>query len=263
LEGIKREREPAPTGMWNAIAGACFQLGRFDEAEEAMLAELAALEPQDRQYAEKLTNIFGNLSRVMMFHRRFDQAESNLRTFDGRLQQITDVDPELRLDCRSRLADLLIRSGKTDDAEVMLSELHAQSVAMLGPEHPRTLTVEFNSAVLCMDRKSDKAIPMFRDLIEKQTRVLGPAHEQTLRAVTNLGLAFMRTGQFVEAESLLEKSMIRAEEKYGADHQLSIMLRDRLRSIQSAMDREGGNRQDSVLPRPSAGIESPTPEPSS
>ena len=58
---------------------------------------------------------------------------------------------------------------------------------MLGPEHPRTLTIAYCLAIsLCDQRKFAEAQPLFEAVLEVQRRVLGPAHPDTLSTARSL-----------------------------------------------------------------------------
>ena len=89
----------------------------------------------------------------------------------------------------------------------------------LGPEHPRTLTVMSNIAVLHLgEHDFAGAETLAKQVLEIRTRVLGAEHSNTLESRTILGSIFEKEGKYAEADPLFTRVVAVDQRVLGANN---------------------------------------------
>lgn len=97
--------------------------------------------------------------------------------------------------------------------------LLARAERELGPDHPETLLVVNNLAVLydALGRYTE-AEPLYQRAISANERRFGPEHPDTLLAFHNLGALYDSMGRYAEAEQLIQRALAARERVLGAEH---------------------------------------------
>jgi len=104
--------------------------------------------------------------------------------------------------------------------------------AMLGPEHPDTLTsVSDLGSVLKRQGKYDEAEAMHRRALAGRKTMLGPEHPDTLISVSQLGSVLKRQGKYDEAEAMHRRALAGSEKVLGSEHPDTLISVDQLGSV--------------------------------
>ena len=103
--------------------------------------------------------------------------------------------------------------------------------ALLGPEHPDTLTSRNNlaSAYQAAGRRTD-ALPLFERTLTEYERLLGPEHPDTLTSRNNLASAYQAAGRRTDALPLFERTLTECERLLGPEHPDTLISRNNLAS---------------------------------
>jgi serine/threonine protein kinase/tetratricopeptide (TPR) repeat protein len=91
--------------------------------------------------------------------------------------------------------------------------------AMLGPDHPDTLT-SMNNLARGYDatRQFDKALPLFEETLKLRQATLSPDHPDTLSSMNNLAAGYSTAGQLDKALPLWEETLELQKAKLDPDH---------------------------------------------
>jgi serine/threonine protein kinase/tetratricopeptide (TPR) repeat protein len=131
--------------------------------------------------------------------------------------------PELEAAVRDTLGMTYHYLGLFDAANPHLETAHRIRLAVLGPDHPETLTSLHN---LTMQRwkqgKAKEAVGLARDAWERRRRVLGPEHENTLWTQLWLGLVLEDDNELDEAETVLRQAIASCKRTLGPDHRYTL-----------------------------------------
>ena len=77
---------------------------------------------------------------------------------------------------------------------------------MLGKEHPSTLTIMHNLAVLYKAQaRYQEAEELYKEVLEKQEDILGKEHPSTLNTIHNLAGLYKDQGNYEEAERIYKE----------------------------------------------------------
>jgi Flp pilus assembly protein TadD len=94
---------------------------------------------------------------------------------------------------------------------------------VLGPEHPNTLAIMSNLAlVLNSQGKYEEAEVMNRQTLALREKVIGPEHPDTLVSMSNLAAVLDRQGKYEEAEVMNRQTLSLRERRCSG---LSIQTR--------------------------------------
>jgi Tetratricopeptide repeat len=95
-----------------------------------------------------------------------------------------------------------------EDSETLFRGIIADFERTLGPEHPDTIAMVYELALLLM-KKGDcaGAEPLLRRHLKVQDRVLGPRHPATIKTVNNLAVMCSRQGNDAGAEPLFRRAL--------------------------------------------------------
>ena len=105
----------------------------------------------------------------------------------------------------------------------------ADSVRVLGPDHPSTLGSRNNLAA-AYESAGDlgRAIPLYEQALADFVRVLGPDHPSTLTSRNNLAAAYQSAGDLGRAIPLLEQALADRQRVLGPDHPQTLLSRNNL-----------------------------------
>lgn len=115
--------------------------------------------------------------------------------------------------CVNELGDNLVEAVDLGEKAV------ADSVRILGPEHPETLVSRSNLAYAYAEvARFDEAVPLYEAVVDGRQRVLGATHPDTLTTRNNLAYAHLEAGRPEVALAQFEPLLSDYEGVIGADH---------------------------------------------
>lgn len=109
--------------------------------------------------------------------------------------------------------------GAYDQAVAAAETSHNMRKAVLGPEHPDTLTTMDNvgQAYQAVGRL-EEALTLLQEALRLRKKRLGAKHPDTLTSMNNLAVAYTAAGNLAEAIHLLEEEFRQSKERLGAEH---------------------------------------------
>jgi non-specific serine/threonine protein kinase/serine/threonine-protein kinase len=176
----------------------------------------AEAEPLLRETLEKTRRVLGeddietlqtsnNLALVLRDERRYAEAETLLRDTSEKMKRVP-LDPGESLVSPGNLADVLQLSGRLEEAESLLVELHASGGRVLGEDAFLTLWIRRILAdVYFAQQRYDEAETLMRDTLGRMRRAIGAEHSETLAQIHALARLLAKRGRNSEAEQLLLK----------------------------------------------------------
>lgn len=109
--------------------------------------------------------------------------------------------------------------GRYQSAEVAHRQVLEQRKAMLGKEHPHTLTSMNNVALALSDQgKSVEAEKMHRETLVLREKILGKEHPDTLMSMSDIAQALSDQGKDTEAEKIHRETLALREKVLGKEH---------------------------------------------
>lgn len=169
-----------------------------DDAEAVARSAVGAVLASDRQLEAALVH----------YQRALDLREAHYG--GGHLQVASALD---------RVADVVWRLGRTDEASALYRRSLAISEAELGPEHPRLVKVLHNLASLLIHHGEPKqALELERRALAIGERTLGPDHPDVAGIVMNLAGLLHDEGKLPEALELHRRALAAFEASMHADH---------------------------------------------
>ena len=151
---------------------------------------------------------------------RFDEAEAALGTISSE---------QAALEGANDIAPAYESAGRFDEAIPLYEKVLANSVRVLGRDHPDVLGARNSLAVAyrVMGRLSE-AIALFEEVVADSVRVLGPDRPQALASRGNLAVAYQEEGRIDEAIPLFEEVVADSVRVLGADHPHTLVSRTNL-----------------------------------
>ena len=148
---------------------------------------------------------------------RFDEAEAALGTISSE---------QAALEGANDIAQAYESAGRFDEAIPLYEKALADSVRVLGDDHPDVLGARNNLAVAyrVMGRLSE-AIALFEEVVADSVRVLGPDRPHTLASRGNLAVAYQEEGRIDEAIPLFEEVVADSVRVLGPDHPHTLVSR--------------------------------------
>ena len=148
---------------------------------------------------------------------RFDEAEAALGTISSE---------QAALEGANDIAQAYESAGRFDEAIPLYEKALADSVRVLGDDHPDVLGARNNLAVAyrVMGRLSE-AIALFEEVVADSVRVLGPDRPHTLASRGNLAVAYQEEGRLNEAIPLFEEVVADSVRVLGPDHPHTLVSR--------------------------------------
>jgi tetratricopeptide (TPR) repeat protein len=134
----------------------------------------------------------------------FEKAEGPIQAALEGFKSVGDYQEILAT--QSDLAELKLSLRKMDEAEALFKSVLEQRKASLGEEHPETATSQALLGYYHYVRGNYAAAePLFLTAINTLTTVLGADNPAVLWATNYEGMLKIRTGQYIEAQSILQK----------------------------------------------------------
>lgn len=128
--------------------------------------------------------------------------------------------------------------GQLAAATELFEQIGADSLRLLGADHPNTLSSRNNLAGAYESAgRLTEAVALFEQVVTDRLRVLGPDHPNTLAARNNLAAAYQSAGRLVEAVALFEQLVTDRLRVLGPDHADSLASRHNLAFVYDAADR--------------------------
>ena len=126
----------------------------------------------------------------------FDDAEAALSTITSDLEHMQGA---------NAIAGAYHAAGRLDEAITLNEQVLTDSIHILGPDHPDTLTILNNLAGAYESAgRLDEAITLYEQVLTARTRVLGKDHPATLATLNALASAYKDAGFLNKATALLE-----------------------------------------------------------
>ena len=109
--------------------------------------------------------------------------------------------------------------GYPDRAIVLLTKARATFAAVLGPDHPDTLTSMHTLATnYAAAGQNDRALKLGEEALTLVKAKLGPDHPDTLASMHNLAASYHVAGRYDRAIQLYEETLALRKAKLGPDH---------------------------------------------
>ena len=117
-------------------------------------------------------------------------------------------------------ADLLVRDGKWDEAQVRYDRALAEAEEFFGPRHLRSAGLLNNLAILHAHRGDyDASREYYREALTVRLEALGEHHPDTADGFNNLANLEKRAGKYAEAREQYEHALALWREWFGEDHE--------------------------------------------
>ena len=150
----------------------------------------------------------------------FDDAEAALSTITSDLEHMQGADA---------IASAYHAAGRLTEAITLNVQLLTDSIRILGPDHPDTLTILNNLAGAYESAgRLDEAITLYEQVLPNRTRILGEDHPDTLTSRNNLAYAYESAGRLDEAITLYEQVLTARTRILGEDHPNTLTSRNNL-----------------------------------
>ena len=109
------------------------------------------------------------------------------------------------------------------------TKARSERAAVLGHDHPDTLTSDSNLAVAFWHAgRTAEAIALHESTLKRREAKLGPDHRDTLGTRSNLALAYRTAGRLADSIALDEATLRLREAKLGPDHDDTLASRNNL-----------------------------------
>jgi tetratricopeptide (TPR) repeat protein len=159
------------------------------------------------------------MSIVALLRGDFAEAERLIRL---NLSVMEKVEPEAssdRMATLMNLLDILIATGRVEEALTLAYEIYDLTVKLHGPKHERTMASRNNiGATLSATGRYAEAVDVFRDNWKMQREVIGEHALDTLISRGNLAESLLFSGNVIEAEEVATAANAANIEALGADH---------------------------------------------
>ena len=156
----------------------------------------------------------------------FDDAEAALSTITSDLEHMQGT----RAIARSYLS-----AGHFSDAIRVHEQLVADSIVILGEDHPDILTSRHNLAYVYQQAgRLTKAITLYEQVLTDSIRILGEDHPNTLTIRNNLAATYRSAGRLTEAIALFEQVLTARTRVLGKNHPDTLATLNALASIYKA-----------------------------
>ena len=193
--------------------------GEFDRAFSLIsdvLDQAIELAGADSEIAIKVLTTKAQISLNM------DGGEAAIPMYEQILkyhEASSDIEPIDSLKVQAYLGDALLATGKTDEAQQLLSESASGIEALLGANHPKTLAVKDSLASALRINKDYAALTPLRSEIATATAtIMGPEHPQAIQAKHNYASNLLSAGRAAEALPIFQEVLKTSEAVYGKDN---------------------------------------------
>lgn len=153
-------------------------------------------------------------------------------------------DPLVRASIHETLGSTYRRLGLYETARGHLERSANVRTTELGPDHPSTLSVKHELAILAKDRgRYDEAKPVLFETLQRRRRTLGPNHEKTLSSMVDLASLYFDQGRYDEATELYEETLENQLRVLGKDHLDTLRCMNNLAALHQKLGRYGQAEQ--------------------
>jgi tetratricopeptide (TPR) repeat protein len=145
------------------------------------------------------------------------------------------IPPETDTETTARLLGLtgafVVGQGQVTQAAAYLQRALADTMRILGNDHPQTLAAR-NNLACAYESAGDlgRAIPLHEQALAESARVLGDDHPDTLAARNNLAYACESAGDLGRAIPLYKQALADRRRVLGGDHPATLAARNNLAS---------------------------------
>jgi tetratricopeptide (TPR) repeat protein len=180
---------------------------------------------------EEFNSTSTNLEGAALWTRRLAELRD-------RLSAIPEGDVEERTPILNGIVVLLNRLGRYEEAEPIADEASRRSLAVLGKDHPDTLSSANNLADLYgTTGRYAEAESLYSRTLETRQRVLGEDHPDTLSSANNLAYLYEAVGRYPEAESLFLRTLEAYRRVLGGEHPNTLAAANNLAALYGSIGR--------------------------
>jgi serine/threonine-protein kinase len=194
-----------------------FAQGRYEPAENAVRAALAALLPDDPIARETRSSMLVLLAEILAARDRKDEAETAVREAIALDEAIAGPQGSIALLALARdqavLGQIAFGRGDLDGAEQAMHEALRLRERQLGETHTSVATAQHDLAVIQLQRgQVEAAQPLFEQALRTRKQLLGPRHVEIASTLLNLGALKRRQGDREAAKGNYDEAaaMLRA-----------------------------------------------------
>jgi tetratricopeptide (TPR) repeat protein len=248
--------------------------GGADQVYQHMLQRIAAAKPASALALRALA--FAHGMGIPRDNRVWETAATTLGRLEDRPTRVNDDDlswvlqhlPAYVLEdsaegsavyrlAHQTLTDYLLTGAPSDLADRLDRELAsallgltpysvylaAESMSVVGPEHPDTLTAQANLAASYRQAgRTTDAITILEKVAADRVRILGPEHPDTLTAQANLAASYWQAGRTTDAITILETVAADRVRILGPEHPGTLTAQANL----AASYRQAGRATDAI-----------------
>ncbi|WP_260988218.1 tetratricopeptide repeat protein, partial [Streptomyces sp. CFMR 7] len=134
------------------------------------------------------------------------------------------------------LANALNAAGASSEELLLRRHVLDNESAVLGPDHPDTLTSRHNLATTLRNLgQYEQAADLHQQVLNDRERTLGPNHPNTLTSRNNLANALNALGQYEQAADLHQQVLNDLERIHGPNHPNTLNSRNNLANALNAL----------------------------
>ncbi|CBF85153.1 hypothetical protein AN1580.2 [Aspergillus nidulans FGSC A4] len=226
------------TELFERISGCLTRDGRYSEAE-VLYSKLMTINQEKNSYEHPDTlRSMANLASTYWNQGRWNEAEKlGLQVLETRKAVLGPEHPDT-LSSMANLASTYWNQGRWNEAEKLELQVLETSKAgrwneaeklglqvletrkaVLGPEHPDTLSSMANLASTYWNQgRWNEAEKLGLQVLETRKAVLGPEHPDTLSSMANLASTYWNQGRWNEAEKLELQVLETSKAVLGPEH---------------------------------------------
>ncbi len=247
LESLSLAREyldDTRSDLAEAVTNRAVVLKKNGDLEGAKELYQEGLAIQQRILGEdhpEVANILNNLAVVVKELGDFESARSLHRRTLSLRRKLYGETHALVAQSLTNLAAVDRENGEYSQAEAGYRESIDILEANLGPSHPLTVRVAVTLGSMLVESGQPQAAEQWlRECLEVWRAEIPPGDGWVPWAENGLGEALTSLGRLDEARSLLESSLGKLEQIYGADHPRTRRARERMAAYEKARQDSGG-----------------------
>lgn len=177
----------------------------------------------------------------------FEDALSHARQAVSVSEGAGEASGERVIEYKNLVASQLISLSRYDEAERELDASLEAAGNQLGPEHPTTLSIRSNLALVLAERGAyDEAIQTHREVYETRSRVLGPVEESTITSLHHLAIEESAAGRYDDSLAHYREAAGLASGALGEEHPTTLSIRS---GLAVAIEQQGDTRGSADLLR--------------
>ncbi|MFG0318439.1 MAG: tetratricopeptide repeat protein [Planctomycetota bacterium JB042] len=205
--------------------------GRFAEASALHGDDVRAFEEAYGPDHPRTLRAVARQARFLFEHSRFVEAAPLWRRSHDAARERFGERHEVTIDARTHLGTTLLNLGRLDEAEPLLTSARELARAVLGDRRDLTLVARSAHAALLRARwRTEEALDELLDVLDVRRRDPGNA-QPLVRCLHNVAHTELELGRLDEATAHLAEACAFAEERLGADHPDTLMVRAQLGKI--------------------------------